>query len=198
MKKMKPLISVFLILILVSAPGCADNYQDGADAYKRGDYKTAFEKWKPLAEKGYAQAQFNLGLMYRRGEGVTQDNKEAVKWFRFAAEKGHPPAQNNLGEMYIKGHGVTQDYEEAVKWFRLSAGQGNAHAQSNLGVRYFKGQGVMKDFVQADMWFNIAGANGYEDEEAKNRDILENQMTPDQIAEAQKLAREWLEEHRGK
>ncbi len=96
--------------------------------------------------------------------------------------------------MYDTGLGVAQDYKEAVKWYRLSAEQGDAKAQLNLGLMYATGQGVIQNYIQAHMWFNIAGANGYEDGR-KNRDIIEKRMTPDQIAEAQKLAREWMEKH---
>ena len=69
------------------------------DAAKRGDYATALREWKPLAEQGNADAQFNLGLMYRNGEGVQQDHEESAKWFRRAAEQGHAGAQSRLGFM---------------------------------------------------------------------------------------------------
>ena len=91
--------------------------------------------------------------------------------------------------MYGKGQGVVQDYAEAVKWYRLAAAQGNASAQSNLGVRYGKGQGVPMDTVRAHMWFNLAAVNG-DANAVKNRDIAAKNMTPQQMAEAQKLARE--------
>jgi TPR repeat protein len=153
---------ILLILSLLLFPFCApvlvDDYQDGLDAYNRKDYKTAFEKWEPLAEQGNAQARSNLGV-------------------RFA-----------------HGLGVTQDYKEAVKWFRLSAEQGEAEGQYNLGVMYAKGLGVSQDYVQAHMWFSISGNNKYENGR-KVRGIIEKQMTSDQIAEAQRLAREWMEKH---
>ena len=69
-------------------------------------------------EQGFVQAQFNLGLMYAKGQGVLQDYKESIKWFRKAAEQGHALAQNNLGLMYDKGQGVLQEYKQAVKWYR--------------------------------------------------------------------------------
>ena len=193
---MKKLILLVLPLLLfpVSTPVYADDFQDGFDAYNRKDYKVAFEKWMPLAEQGDAYAQSNLGLMYAYGRGVTQDYKGAVKWYRLSAEQGNATAQYNLGTMYDNGQGVTQDDKEAVKWYRLSAEQGNALAQLKLGVMYDKGQGVIQDYVEAHKWFNIAGANGNE-LGRKNRDIIEKRMTLDQIAEAQKLAREWMEKH---
>ncbi len=82
------------------------------------------------------------------------------------------------------------DYDEAATWHRRAAEQGYADGQFNLGLKYANGEGVPQDFVQAHMWFNLAGAQG-RIQAAKNRDIVAKSMTPAQIAEAQKLAREW-------
>ena len=154
------------------------------------DYSKAVRWYRLAAEQGYASAQFNLGLMYSKGEGVSQDYGEAVKWYRLVAEQGYASAQFNLGLMYDKGEGVPQDYGEAVKWYRLAADQGNASAQINLGLMHAKGEGVPQNYIQAHMWLNLAGARG--DEEArKARDIVKDKMTPEQIAEAQRLASVW-------
>jgi len=107
-----------------------------------------------------------------------------------AAEQGEAFAQLNLGWMYDKGDGVPQDYAEAVKWYRLAAEQGHAKAQYNLGVMYAKGRGVPKDYVQAYMWFNLSAAQGL-DTAVKNRDSIGRKMTSVQLAEAQRLARNW-------
>ena len=77
-------------------------------------------------------AQYNLGIMYCNGQGVLQDYKEAVKWYRLAAEQGYAAAQYNLGLMYRNGDGVPQDYQEAVKWYRLAAEQGDAKLNTIL------------------------------------------------------------------
>ena len=92
--------------------------------------------------------------------------------------------------MYANGQGVPQDYAAAVSWYRKAAEQGYAAAQFNLGVMYDKGQGVPQDYVQAHKWWNLAAANGDADA-IKSRDIVAKKMTPAQIAEVQKLAREW-------
>ncbi len=84
------------------------------------------------AEQGYADAQFNLGLMYANGEGVPQDMEQAVELFKKAAEQGHVDAQNNLGAMYFTGEGVTRDEKKAIEWFEKAAAQGNEDAQINL------------------------------------------------------------------
>ena len=86
-------------------------------------------------------AQFNLGLMYHNGQGVPQDYREAVRWYRMAADQGDADAQFNLGVMYDNGRGVPQDYAEAVRWYRKAADQGYADAQFNLGVMYYNGRG---------------------------------------------------------
>ena len=100
-----------------------------------------------------------------------------------------------MGFLYEYGKdGVKQDYKEALRWYRLAAEQGDAGAQTNLGVLYSNGLGVTKDYVQALKWWSIAGENG-QDVARKNKDLVKMLMTPAQIAEAQKLAREWMEEH---
>jgi uncharacterized protein len=142
-----------------------------------------------------ARAQFNLGVMYTKGEGVPPDPTEALKWYRLAAAQGVARAQFNLGVMYTKGEGAPQDFTEALKWYRLAAAQGDADAQFNLGVMYSYGHGIPQDYVQAHKWFNLAATNSTtapdRDKAVEARDALATLMTPAQIAEAQKLAREW-------
>ena len=98
-----------------------------------------------LAEQGDASAQLILGLMYDNGEGVPEDDAEAVRWYHMAAEQGLALAQYNLGGMYANGEGVPEDDAEAVRWFRMAAEQGDALAQYNLGVMYANGEGVPED-----------------------------------------------------
>jgi TPR repeat protein len=111
------------------------------------------------------------------------------------AESGDAKAQYYLGFCYYYGEGITKDDHEAVKWFRKAAEQGNAEAKNNLGVLYSNGQGVPKDDVEAYKWLNLAAADGIV-ESAKNRDSITKIMTPDQIAEAQRLSREWMEKNK--
>ncbi len=147
------------------------------------------------AEQGDAIAQGLLGVMYADGQlGVSQDYKEAVKWYRKSAEQGNAGSQSNLGIMYSNGQGVLQDYEEAVKWYTKAAGQGLPQAQYNLGVMYYKGQGVRKNYVMAHMYWNIAAVSGNKSA-IKNRDRVEGMMTPSQLEKAQDLARKWMRTH---
>ncbi len=103
-----------------------------------------------------------------------------------------------LGFMYANGQGVFRDYAEAAKWYRLAAEQDGAAAQAKLGFMYGKGRGVTQDYVQAHMWLNLAAARMPPGEErdtaVENRDFAEKRMTPAQMAEAQRLAREWKPE----
>ena len=127
-------------------------------------------------------------------EGMPQDDAEAVTWFRRAAEQGAAWAQYELGNRYHYGSGVPQDDAEAVAWYRRAAEQGDSWAQFVLGLRYADGQGVPQDHTLAHMWFIIAGLGG--DKRAAERSArIAAQMTPTQIAEAQRLAREWTDAH---
>ena len=98
-------------------------------------------------------------------------------------------AQSNLGVIYAKGRGVPQDYTEALKWYRRAADQGDADGQLNLGGMYYKGLGVPKDYVLAYMWLILAARQDANFVEA--RDVIAEKLTPDQLAEAQRLASEW-------
>ena len=120
---------------------------------------------------------------------LSGDYATALREWKPLAEQGNASAQKNMGVLYNNGKGVPQDYKTAVKWYRLAAEQGNAHAQMQLGAKYALGQGVPKNYVRADMWYIIAESKGDKDATI-DRNIVTKLMTPDQIAEAQKLARE--------
>ena len=182
-------IAVVLSIICLAVPTWAD-YKAGEDAYNRGDFATALREWRPLAEQGDARAQYNLGVLYRKGRGVPQDDVQARQWYEKAAAQGQAKAQYNLGTLYLNGSGVPKDYQQALRWFRMAADQGEALAQTKIGIMYDDGQGVPHDFVQAHKWYNLAATNG-DKPAAELRDALAKQMTPAQIVEAQQLAREW-------
>ena len=182
------------LLITLTTPSQAD-FRAGVAAYDRREDTTAFREFKAVAEKGYAKAQFLLGIMYANGEGVPKNNAEAVKWYRKAGEQGYAQAQRNLGDIYYEGFGVPQHYAEAVKWYRKAAEQGaeQGYAQSRLGAMYEKGRGVEQDYVQAHMWFNLSAScsRSEQDMAARAREKIAEKMTSAQIAEAQRLAWEW-------
>ena len=182
------LVGCWLAVGLVSVTQA--DFDDGLAAYERGDYDTALWEWKPLAEEGNVGAQTMLGVMYEGGLGVLQNYQEAVMWYRKAAKQGNARAQTNLGVMYKYGQGVRPDFKQTVEWYRMAAEQGYAAAQSKLGTMYYGNLGVPQDYVLAHMWWSIAAAQGYKNA-IKDRDYVAERMTPDQIAEAQKLVREW-------
>ena len=100
-------IAIFTaLLMMLSLPAVAQDWEKGLAASQTGDYATAFKEWKPLAEQGYPKVQHNLGYLYMNGLGVTQDYKKAIKWFKLSAEQGFVESQQNLGVMYMRGLGV--------------------------------------------------------------------------------------------
>ena len=151
------------LAVLLGGAGLGANsaWDKGLAAYKKGDYATALREWQPLAEQGVAKAQYNLGGMHYKGEGVPQDYKKAAQWHRRAAEQGYADAQYNLGVMYYQGQGVPQDDQTAAQWYRRVAEQGHADAQFNLGVMHARGQGVAQDDQAAAQWYRRAAEQGH-------------------------------------
>ena len=163
-------------------------YAKGTDVQK--DEVIAVTWYRKAAVQGNAPAQRNLGLCYANGTGVTKDEAQAFTWYRKAAEQGEVEAQRNLGICYAAGAGTSKDIVLAATWYRKSAEQGDASAQWFLGFDYAKGIGVPKDDLLAYKWLNLSAAQGIADA-AKLRDEISKTMTPAQIAEAQRLSREW-------
>jgi uncharacterized protein len=178
------------LVLAVGLPGsvAAGPYEDGTAAARLGNYDTAMRLIRPLAEQGDRSAQTFIAHLF--WVIIPPDYAAAASWYRKAAEHGDAFAQDRLGFQYANGLGIEQDYAAAASWFRKAADQGQPDAQANLGFQYANGLGVPQDYVAAHMWFNLASASGNRDA-ARDRDRIAAQMTPEQIAEAQKLAREW-------
>ena len=130
-------------------------------AYKSGDYESALSDFQALAATGDRRAQYNLGVMYDKGQGVGRSDETAVRWYSLAANQGHPFAQSNLGIKYDKGKGVPQNSTTAYKWFRKAAEQGHVVAQHNLGFMYSNGRGVSRNDSEAIVWYEKAANQGY-------------------------------------
>jgi TPR repeat protein len=130
-------------------------------------------------------------MKYNFGTGVTENDSEAVKWYRKAAEQDHVGAQYALGWAYYKGEGVPQDYGEAFNWYQKAAEQGDSGSQYRLGVMYEKGEGVAQAYVASYMWYHLGSQTHGLESARKDRDRVAEKMTPEQIAEAQRVAREW-------
>jgi hypothetical protein len=166
--------------------GCC--YADGGGVPK--DETQAVVWLRKAADQGSGMAQFKLGHSYADGVGVAKDEVEGVKWYRKAAEQGIARAQYSLARCLDQGQGGPKQTSEALKWYRLAAAQGDPGGQYFVGVHYLVGEMAPKDYVRAYMWLNLAAAEG--DLMFKlARDSVEAKMTPDQIAAAQRLSREW-------
>ena len=113
------------------------------------------------AERGDPEAQFNLGMCYEEGKGVSRNYAEAVKWLRKAAERGNAAAQCQLGICYFVGEGVAENATEAAQWYRKAAEQRHAAGQFNLGCCYANGKGVAKDAAEAVRWYRKAAEQGF-------------------------------------
>jgi TPR repeat protein len=162
------------------------------------DYGAALSWFRKAADEGNAGAQVALAVMYANGKGVTKDYAAALGWFRKAADQNNASAEFGLGVMYENGQGVVQDARTAAGWYLHAADQGNATAQYALGILCYTGQGAPKDLVSAHMWFDlaIAGSDKLEApisaaDAMKYRDIVAAKMSKEQLAEAQRRAREW-------
>lgn len=187
MKMVSGLLAMLCLAVSLTAQA---GFDEGMEAYGKGDYRHALSEFKMAAEKGDLHAQHNLGMMYAFGLGVEKDEKLAVRWYRKAAERGFAPAQYSLGQAYEEIIGVWRDEVVAADWYSKSAEQGYGKAQFSLGLMYARGLGVKKDLVQAYKWFHLAALSGepYAD---RNRDNAEKQMTANQIQQAVELAQRW-------
>ena len=220
-KPYRPMSSIILMvgwaLVTVAGSEIDERTQKVIDAAGQGDAKaqetlgfyyrvgwkvpkdqTEAIKWyRKAAEQGYAKAQYSLGAMYFDHRGVTSDYPVAIKWFWKAAEQGHAEAYRELSEMYEAGKGVPKIENEAVNLLKKAAMLGDRPSQQTLAARYQIGRGVPRDIIKAYAWYNVAGANG-DPSASKSRDLIATEMTPDQIADAQRLSGEWFRESQSK
>ena len=126
---------VLVLVAVVVLTGCQTQTEEIEELEKTngstelGDAKDRkAEQLRQAADQGDAEAQYKLGVRYAEGDGVPQDHREAVKWYRLAAEQALAEAQDNLGRMYARGDGVPEDYVKADVWLNLAAAQGNGNA----------------------------------------------------------------------
>lgn len=152
----------------------------------------AAARWYRLsAEQGFVGAQNNLAALLEEGLGVAKDEKEAARWYQAAAEQGDEHAQHSLAHMYWDGRGVGKDLEQAARWMRRAADQGHQDTFADMGDMYWRGIGVDRDPVSAAMWWALAADKG-DTAAAKSLSRARAAMTPDQVREANEMAREWI------
>jgi len=145
------------------------NVQRAIDELKKGGTESSdslekkkleFKLIKLRSELGDPSDYLKLAWLYENGTGVSQNDSEALEWYRKAAEKGNADAQIELGKRYFEGRGVEQKYSTAAEWYRKAAEQGIARAQYQLGLMYSQGQGVERNYVEAAEWYRKAAEQG--------------------------------------
>ena len=119
LKKISLPITLLICSLGIISPVNAD-FNNGWEAYINGDFRSASKQWQPLAEKGDAKSQTNLGILYFNGKGVLKDYKRAVELFKMAGAQGDAEAQFILGTIYIEGDGVTRSLRSAKFWVSLA------------------------------------------------------------------------------
>ena len=131
--------------------------------YTAGDLAAAFHWCQRAADANLPWAQYNLGLMYRKGEGTPQSDAEAAHWYRLAASQGFAEAQQKLAALCYLGVGLPRSYLQAAAWYRKAAEQGNAEAQYQLALLYDTGLGVDPDYTEYRHWTREAALQGHEE-----------------------------------
>ena len=153
------------------------------------DLDQAAKWYRMAAEKGDASAQMVLSSFYENGHGVLKDQATALMWLMKAVNQGYAPAQFSVGSNYYFGVGVPKNLAQAAIWWGKAADQGDFRAWKFLAAMLAKGEGVKKDVVRAYMYYNLGSIKS--PDSGKDRDELAKAMTPEQIAQAQRLSREW-------
>ena len=188
---------IFIAFLLSPTALLAADVQKGLEAYNVGDYEKSYAECMGPAQDGDPVAQFCIGRLYANGFGVMMDDAEALKWYGLAANQGHAEAQFNLGVMHANGWGVPMNDAEAAKYYRLAAESGFVQAMTSLAYVTYRGIGVEEDLVEGYMWYYLAAELG-EFSAIADRDDLGDKLSPDQRAQAEQKASEWLEIHPGK
>lgn len=180
-------LAAFFILFTASA---ADAQSDpGVDAYKKGDYATAFRLLQPKADAGDPNAQYLVADMYNTGRGVQKDPAQAIAYLRKGVDQGHAKSQFGLAAASLQGSGTPKDVNLAAELARKSADQGDPAGQYLLGTLYLQGAGVSKSIPDAFVWFCLSttGDNPRMTAEARKIcDGLRPMMTPSEVAEGEK------------
>src|SRR3984893_2135001 len=184
----KAALALLILVLGLVGPATAAELDDAVAAAHRGEYATALRRLSPLAEKGDARAQFDVGFMHAYGWGVPRNPADAITWYRKAADQGLGVAQHFLGLAYVNGEGVRPDDAEAARWFARAAAQGFAQAKFMLGLMTLDGRGVPKDLVQGYAFMVMAGQGGVR---SAARVVQKLALTEAQRAEAKEIIDDW-------
>jgi TPR repeat protein len=196
---MMRILIMAVVMIALGRPALAD-LESGISAYNAGEYAAAFRELRPLAVAGDRSAAYVVSRMLLAGQGVERNAEEGLRWLRLAADAGVAEAQLQLAIRYERGLGLAQSDGDAAEWYQRAADQGLAGAQLFLGMLYRDGRGVPADLIAAHKWLNLATAalppGQVRNSAAQLRDAVTQRLTPAQVTEAQRLAREWRPEPR--
>lgn len=184
------ILALAVALSILSSPARA-GLKEGVAAYEAGDLQLAYKEFRAGADKGEADCQFNVALMFEKGIGVTKDEKEAVVWYRKSAEQGNSHAQFNLGVLYEHGRGTAADFAQAHHWYRKASVQGDALAIGNLGMLYLRGDGVaVNEIVGVALLLRSANMDNSLENHAKRNLSATKGLSVEMITAAQKLSDE--------
>ena len=184
MKKLFYLVSFCLSLSSLKLEVHA-GVNEALAAIQNKNYAVAFSKLKPLAKQGNSSAQYNLGIMYFRGLGVSKDTETALELFSRAANADNVLAQYFLGYIHEHGRQVRKNYKTALIFYKLAAGQGHPASQVNLGAMHYFGNGTPKSNLYAYMWWSIASIQVEGAEE--NLKLIKKNMTPKELDQGRRL-----------
>ncbi|MBL42023.1 MAG: hypothetical protein CMM49_05105 [Rhodospirillaceae bacterium] len=167
--------------------------KEGTQARVKGDYKKALKILKPLAVKGNSEAQYQMGEMLRKGQGLPQNHKYAISYFVKSAKQKNVKAEYRLGSMFNEGWGVKYDQKKAFYWWKKAAFHGHTDAQMQLSIAYFKGWGVERSFINSYAWSILTTSQKIDGSKA-NKKMLEDLMTKNEIKSAKKLAKKFWQQ----
>jgi len=187
-------IPIGLLLSLIGSVQASVDIADGLAAVERQDYMTAYTVFRQLAKAGDKEAQFNLAILFKQGNGAMQNESKAADWFRKSADQGLAAAQFRLGRMYDLGEGVEQSFDYAAVWYEKAAKQGYPLAQTNLGVLYANGEGLKQDLVLAYVWLNLAASQGLA-LALDNRELLAKSMSKEMLANVRAISRDYFQKY---
>ena len=180
---------LILVLLFSNITSFAD-YEEGVEAAFSGDFDTAFIEFTSAAEDGLSLAQYNLGILYFTGQGVSKNLEEAFKWTKAAAEQGHLNAQFNLGSLYLDGQGTERNVSEGIDWFVRAAKDGHGNSAYSLAKIFQTGDSVESDQVQAHAWAAQSEANEHPEGNLLKNEIAES-MSAEEIGQARRLFAAW-------
>ena len=176
----------FLTLIFFSSTTFANDRLKGYQALEKQDYKKALYYLSYDANLGDDNAQYNLGIMYKKGLGVPINNNEAFRWFFLSANQGNILANYALGHSYLKGSGIKKNYKLAFKAFKYSALREHPTSRLIIGNMYYKGQGVIVSYPRAFLWWSLAKDLNI-DGASQNIEMIKKKMSKDQYSKAKEM-----------